>query len=138
MSHDAHICDKCTEPVLDWLRTARDNDQIEVIVRLKDTHALERPSNRVAKRAEAVQREKLRARPIVDNFVESLSQLEDGNADIRLLDTSWLTHSALVVASPQGVKMLSGRDDVDLIDVNATLRKNFSGLRAAFPLQGGP
>jgi hypothetical protein len=122
MNHEAHISDKCTEPVLDWLRTARDNDQIELIVRLKDSHALERPSDCVADRAEAVRREKQRARLGMEDFVKSLNQLEEGDADIRLLDTSWLTRSALVVATPQRVEMLSRRDDIKLIDVNSTLR----------------
>jgi hypothetical protein len=95
MNDDAHICDKCTEQVLDWLRTARDNEQIDLIVRLKD----------------------------IEDFEKSFDQVEDGNGAVRLAGPpSRLFRSALVEASPQGVKMLSRRDDIDLIDVNAPLR----------------
>lgn len=118
MNPQPDIYDKCTQPLLDWMSTARDDDRAELVVRLNDPYALERPGGWFGQGTQEVhQKEQQHISYNMEDLVTFIRELED-EGEARLLDTSWLTHSVLVEASPSAVRALVKREDVDLIDVN--------------------
>jgi hypothetical protein len=123
MRDHSNTRDKVTEPILDWLNTADDEDQLDVIVQLKDPHALERRSNGGSARgAESVvqrkQRKQQHAQETTEDLVEFIRRLEGEGANVRYEGTLWLMPSVLVAASPPIIEMLSERSDVERIHPN--------------------
>lgn len=130
MNNRSNEYEKYTETLRDWLNDAHDDDRTaEVIVRLLDPYALERPRSWSAKGAESVERgEQQHADQGMESLVEFIHKLEDKGEKVSLLGTSWLTHSALVKASPSVVEKLSEREDVDLIDVNTEVQSRIRAI----------
>ena|SRR5215217_6780663 len=123
MDHYPDIREKYTERLLDSLNVVRDEDQLDVIVWIKDPDALERRTNGTTHGIESArQTEKQHVHQIMEDFVNFVRQLENEGADARLVETSWLTPTAWVAASPPIVELLSKRSDVDRIDVNSEVR----------------
>ncbi len=58
----------------------------------------------------------------MENLTAFIQQLQDEGMSIKLLDTSWLTHSVLVTVTPPIVSMLAKRDEVDLMDLNSEIK----------------
>jgi hypothetical protein len=122
MSNPAAVCRKYTRQLLSHLGRAGDGKPLEVIVRIKDPEALSRtramagtPPDKIA------EREQQHAQVLLGNVVEFIQDLERQGAPVRLLDTSWLTHSVLARATPAIVHRLAEREEVDLVDLNAEI-----------------
>lgn len=114
---------KYTKQLLRRINEADNEDSIEVIVRLRDLEALQRPARSLSRSQQAiVKSEKRHAQQLVEDLVAYLYQLENKGAKVKLLDTSWLTHSVLVAVSPPILRKLAKREDVDLLDVNAEFK----------------
>ena len=119
MSHDGALAAKCTRQLLERIRQIREDEPIEVIVRIKDPHALERLESAKGQAIEAVVgAEQQHTDNLLKGVVEAIRRFEQQGLPVRLLDTSWLTHSVLASAPPKVVKILARRKDVDLIDLN--------------------
>jgi hypothetical protein len=118
-------CEKCTEQLLDWLSVARDEDEREVMVRVKDPDRLEHRGSRSTQGIEsATQREKQHAHQIMEDLVKFVDQLKDKDGNRRSSRTSWLIRSVFLKASPPIIEMLSKRSDVECIDVLPKFRLN--------------
>ncbi|MBM3236367.1 hypothetical protein FJZ31_08720 [Candidatus Poribacteria bacterium] len=123
MKNYSEICKKCTKQLLQQMSVNGNDRPIEVIIRLRHPNGLKRSNSQSVKDSQSiVQEEKQNAQQLMENLVEFLHQLENEGAKTKLLDTSWLTHSVLAVASPPILRKLAERDDVDIIDINAEIR----------------
>jgi hypothetical protein len=121
---------KYTQQLLQYLQHAGEGQPIEVIVRVKDPEALTRVQGMAGHPSENVaEREQQHTQDLLGNVVEFVRDLERQGAPIQLLDTSWLTHSVLATAKPAILRKLAQRDDVDLIDLNAEVRRSSSRFR---------
>jgi hypothetical protein len=126
VNHQQFVGEKYTRGVIDWMSKARDADESEFIIRLKDAHGIERPMTRSPQDAEALQRaEQDEAHQLMEGLIDYIHRLEQERPGVRLLDSSWLTHSVLVRATPRMVRLIGRRNDVDLIDLNSEITKAF-------------
>jgi bifunctional DNA-binding transcriptional regulator/antitoxin component of YhaV-PrlF toxin-antitoxin module len=122
MSDPNTVRRKYTEELRRHLELAG-GEPLEVIVRIKDPKALMRAQSMAGHRPDEIaEREREYTRSLLDNMVEFVHSLERQGAPVRLLDTSWLTHSVLARATPAIVRKLAERDEVDLVDLNADAR----------------
>ena len=123
MDHYPDIREKYTERLLDSLNVVRDEDQLDVIVWIKDPDAPERRPNGTTHRiGSARPTEKQHVHQIMEDFVNFVCQLEKEGADARLEGRSLRWPIAWVAASPPILELLSKRSDVDRIDVNGEVR----------------
>ncbi len=122
MSKKQKIQKKYTRQLVSRLRVAHRNEPVAVIVHVKDVDGLERPGRHAARDFySVVESEKEHSQHLMENLVEFVHQLEEEGDQVELLDTSWLTNSMLLVATPPTLSKLAERDDVALLDVNAEL-----------------
>jgi hypothetical protein len=111
---------KCSRQLLNRMQGAQKGDPLQVIVRVTDSAALAR-LERLATQAPdlLVDAENEHAAAALENVAQFLRTLEREGAPVRILDTSWLTHSILAMATPKIVHLIAQREDVDSIDLNA-------------------
>lgn len=115
--------EKCTRSLLDWVNGAGYGDQRELIIRLKDRAGLERLRRQPVQYNDSIREDEAqRAYRLMENLTAFIQQLQDEGMSIKLLDTSWLTHSVLVTVTPPIVSMLAKRDEVDLMDLNSEIK----------------
>lgn len=113
------VSEKCSRQLVRRIQSARKSDPIEVIVRVLDLEALGRIRKLSTSTPDAmVAAEHRHTQEQIENVVEFLQKLEKEGAPVRLVDTSWLTHSVLAIATPGIVKLLAQREDVESIDLN--------------------
>ncbi len=120
MSYEGDLEAKCTRQLLERIRQTREDEPIEVIVQVKDPHALERLESAQGQTIESVVgAEQQHTDDLVEGVAEAIRRFERQGWPVRLLDTSWLTHSVLASAPSRVVKILARRKDVNLIDLNS-------------------
>ena len=122
MNKSMDVRKKFTKQLIQRMSGTRDDDVIEVIVRLRDDDAIDRARVHSQKGPEVVgELERQQAQKSLHRLVEFIRQLEKEGERVSLIDTSWLTHSVLITSSPQILRVLAERNDVDLIDINPEL-----------------
>jgi len=104
---------KYTKQLLNQINASSNDMPIEVIIRVSAPSALERTND--------IEEEMQHTQQLMASLVSFLTELERNGANVKLLGTSWLTHSVLATASPMVLRKLTKRDDVDLIDINAEI-----------------
>jgi hypothetical protein len=123
MNNSNTVRQKYTKQLLHHLQQVGDRQPVEVIVRVKDPVAMTRVQGMAGDPPDKIaEKEQQHTQDLLDNLVGFVHDLERRGAPVRLVDTSWLTHSVLATATPAVVRMLAEREDVDQIDLNAEVR----------------
>jgi hypothetical protein len=113
---------KYSRELLRQLERSGNNKPIEVIVRVKDPEALTRAMAEATAGYlpdEVAEQEQRHTQDLLGKVIEFVQRLEGQGAPVRLLDSSWLTHSVLASATPAIVRKLAEREEVDLLELNA-------------------
>ena len=123
MSGNSETDGKFTDDLRDKLKALADDETVEVIIRLKDIHAFEGSTQESGvDRNSKIRSEMKHAEGLMADLVEFLRGLEQQGGRVKLIDTSWLTHSVMASATPRILDSIAEREDIDLIDINSELR----------------
>lgn len=111
---------KCSTRLCKKLASVSESDVFEVIVRAKDVNALTRPTLiRDADPEKRIELEQRQGETVLKNLATFIRALGNDSQPVRLIDTSWLTHSLLVSATPESVAQIAANDDVQSLELNA-------------------
>lgn len=117
---------KCSSRLCEKLSSLAKVEIIQVVVRAKDPAALKRPylieGADPGKRIEQEQMQRT-----LEPLTAFVRRLERETQAIRLIDTSWLTHSILVSGQLESITKLADHDDVQSMELNTeiNLQKTF-------------